>query len=79
MDANDPVFGLFACRRFWLFLGLDDFVEVRVLTQTLGSEYGTSPGGVIEAITKSVATTSMDRFLNCIAMRAGSQELFRPE
>ena len=53
MDANDPVFGYSPAGASGLFLGLDDFVEVRVLTQTLGSEYGTSPGGVIEAITKS--------------------------
>src|SRR5467141_2372238 len=53
MDANDPVFGYSPAGASGLFLGLDDFVEVRVLTQTFGSEYGTSSGGVIEAITKS--------------------------
>jgi hypothetical protein len=53
MDVNDPVFGYSPAGASGLFLGLDDFVEVRVLTQTFGSEYGTNGGGVIEAITKS--------------------------
>jgi hypothetical protein len=53
MDANDPVFGYSPAGASGLFLGLDDFVEVRVLTQTFDSEYGTNSGGVIEAITKS--------------------------
>src|SRR4029077_10811356 len=53
MDANDPVFGYSPGGASGLFLGLDDFVEVRILTQTFGSEYGTSSGGVIAAITKS--------------------------
>jgi hypothetical protein len=53
MDANDPVFGYSPAGASGLFLGLDDFVEVRVLTQTFGTEYGTNSGGVIEAITKS--------------------------
>jgi len=53
MDANDPVFGYSPAGASGLFLGLEDFVEVRILTQTFGSEYGTNGGGVIEAITKS--------------------------
>ena len=53
MDVNDPVFGYAPAGAAGLFLGLDDFVEVRVLTQTFGTEYGTNSGGVIEAITKS--------------------------
>ncbi len=53
MDVNDPVFGYAPAGASGLFLGLDEFVEVRVLTQTFGSEYGTNSGGVIEAITKS--------------------------
>ena len=53
MDANDPVFGYSPAGASGIFLGLDDFVEVRVSTQTFGSEYGTNSGGVIEAITKS--------------------------
>jgi len=53
MDANDPVFGYSPAGASGTFLGLDDFVEVRVSTQTFGSEYGTNSGGVIEAITKS--------------------------
>jgi len=53
MDANDPVFGYSPAGASGLFLGLDDFVEVRVSTQTFGSEYGTNSGGVIETITKS--------------------------
>jgi hypothetical protein len=53
MDVNDPVFGYSPAGASGLFLGLDDFVEVRVLTQTFGSEYGTNSGGVVEAITKS--------------------------
>jgi hypothetical protein len=53
MDANDPVFGYSPAGASGLFLGLDDFAEVRVLTQTVGAEYGTYVGGVIEATTKS--------------------------
>jgi len=53
MDVNDPVFGYSSAGASGLFLGLDDFVEVRVLTQTFGTEYGTHSGGVVEAITKS--------------------------
>src|SRR5580700_6398480 len=53
MDANDPVFGYSPAGASGLFLGLDDFVEVRVLSQTFGTEYGTNGGGVVEAITKS--------------------------
>src|SRR5580704_7876686 len=53
MDANDPVFGYSPAGASGIFLGMDDFVEVRVSTQTFGSEYGTNSGGVIEAITKS--------------------------
>jgi hypothetical protein len=53
MDVNDPVFGYTPAGASGLFLGLDEFVEVRVLTQTFGTEYGTKGGGVIEAITKS--------------------------
>ena len=52
-DVNDPVFGYSPAGASGLFLGLDEFVEVRVLTQTFGTEYGTNSGGVIEAITKS--------------------------
>jgi hypothetical protein len=53
MDANDPVFGYSPAGASGLFLGLDDWAEVRVLSQTFGSEYGTNGAGVIEAITKS--------------------------
>src|SRR5229473_3228514 len=53
MDANDPVFGYSPAGASGLFLGLNEFTEVRVLTQTFGTEYGTNSGGVIEAITKS--------------------------
>ena len=53
MDANDPVFGYSPAGASGLFLGLDDFAEVRVLTQTYGAEYGTHGGGVIEATTVS--------------------------
>jgi hypothetical protein len=53
MDANDPVFGYSPAGATGLFLGLDGFVEVRVLTQSFGTEYGTNCGGVVEAITKS--------------------------
>src|ERR1700757_4819920 len=53
MDANDPVFGFSPAGASGLFLGLDDFVEVRVLTQTFDAEYGTNGGGVVEAATKS--------------------------
>src|SRR6201993_1561693 len=53
MDANDPVWGYSPAGASGLFLGLDDFTEVRVLTQTFSSEYGRNGGGVIEAVTKS--------------------------
>src|SRR5246127_2699711 len=53
MDANDLRWGDSPAGASGLFLGLDDFVEVRVLTQSFGTEYGTNGGGVIEAITKS--------------------------
>src|SRR6201988_2066955 len=53
MDVNDPVFGYSPAGASGVFLGLDDFVEVRVLTQTFDTEYGTNGGGVLEAITKS--------------------------
>ena len=53
MDANDPVFGFSPAGASGLFLGLNEFAEVRVLTQTFDTEYGGNAGGVIEAITKS--------------------------
>jgi Carboxypeptidase regulatory-like domain/TonB dependent receptor len=53
MDANDPVFGYSPSGASGLFLGLDEFSEIRILTQTFSSEYGRNGGGVIEAITKS--------------------------
>jgi hypothetical protein len=53
MDANDPVFGYSPAGASGLFLGLNEFAEVRVLTQTFGAEYGGNGGGVIEAVTKS--------------------------
>jgi hypothetical protein len=53
MDANEPVFGFSPAGASGLFLGLNGFTEVRVLTQTLDAEYGTNGGGVIEAVTKS--------------------------
>ena len=52
MDANDPVFGYSPAGASGLFLGLNEFTEVRVLTQTFTSEYGRNGGGV-EAVTKS--------------------------
>jgi len=53
MDANDPVFGFSPAGASGLFLGLNEFTEVRVLTQTFNAEYGGNGGGVIEMITKS--------------------------
>lgn len=53
MDANDPVFGYSPAGASGLFLGLDEFTEVRVLTQTFSAEYGRNGGGVVEAVTKS--------------------------
>jgi hypothetical protein len=53
MDANDPVFGYSPAAASGLFLGLNEFAEVRVLTQTFSAEYGGNGGGVIEAVTKS--------------------------
>jgi hypothetical protein len=38
MDANDPVFGYSPAGASGIFLGLDNFVEVRVSTQTFGSQ-----------------------------------------
>jgi hypothetical protein len=53
MDANEPVFGFSPAGASGLFLGLNGFTEVRVLTQTFDAEYGTNGGGVIEAVTKA--------------------------
>src|SRR5580692_10515732 len=53
MDANDPVLGFSPAGASGVFLGLDEFAEVRVLTQTFNAGYGNHGGGVIEAITKS--------------------------
>src|SRR6266571_9215476 len=53
MDANDPVFGYSPAGASGLFLGLNEFTEVRVLTQTFSAEYDRSGGGVIEAVTKT--------------------------
>lgn len=53
MDANDPVFGYSPAGASGLFLGLNGFTEVRVLTQTFDAEYGPKGGGVVEVVTKS--------------------------
>ena len=53
MDANDPVLGYSPAGASGLFLGLNEFTEVRVLTQTFDVEYGRNGGGVIDAVTKS--------------------------
>jgi len=53
MDANDPVFAYPPGGASGLFLGLNEFTEVRVLTQTFDAEYGRNGGGVIDAVTKS--------------------------
>jgi hypothetical protein len=53
MDANDPVFGYSPAGASGLFLGLNEFAEVRVLTQTFNVDYGGNSGGVIDAVTKS--------------------------
>ena len=53
MDANDPLFGYSPAGASGLFLGLNEFTEVRVLTQTFDVEYGRNGGGVIDAVTKS--------------------------
>lgn len=53
MDVNDPVFCFSPAGASGLFLGLDEFAEVRVLTQTFTVDYGKDGGGVIEGITKS--------------------------
>ncbi len=53
MDVNDPVFGYSPAGASGLFLGLNEFTEVRVLTQTFSAEYDRSGGGVIEAVTKT--------------------------
>jgi hypothetical protein len=53
IDANDPVFGYSPAGASGLFLGLNEFADVRVLTQTFDVEYGRNGGGVIDAATKS--------------------------
>jgi hypothetical protein len=53
MDANDPLFGYSPAGASGLFLGLNEFTEVRVLTQTFDAEYGRNGGGVIDVVTKS--------------------------
>ena len=53
IDANDPVFGYSPAGASGLFMGLNEFAEVRVLTQTFDVEYGRNGGGVIDAVTKS--------------------------
>ena len=53
MDANDPVFGYSPAGASGLFLGINEWSEVRVLTQTFNAEYGRNGGGVIELATKS--------------------------
>jgi len=53
MDANDPVLGYPPGGASGLFLGLNEFTEVRVLTQTFDVQYGRNGGGVIDAVTKS--------------------------
>ncbi len=52
MDVSDPVFGYSPAGASGLFLGLNEFSEVHVLSQTFNAEYGNG-GGVIEAVTKS--------------------------
>jgi hypothetical protein len=53
MDANDPVLGYSPAGASGLFLGLNEFTEVRVLTQTFDAEYGRNGGGVIDVVTRS--------------------------
>jgi hypothetical protein len=53
MDVNDPVFGYSPAGASGLFLGLNEFTEVRVQTQAFDVEYGRNGGGVIDAVTKS--------------------------
>jgi hypothetical protein len=53
MDVNDPLFGYSPAGASGLFLGLNEFTEVRVMTQTFDAEYGRNGGGVIDVVTKS--------------------------
>ena len=53
MDVNDPVFGNSPAGASGLFLGLNEFAEVRLLTQTFETAYGRDGGGVIDAVTKA--------------------------
>ena len=53
MDVNDPVYGNSPAGASGLFLGLDEFTEIRLLTQTSDAAYGRNGGGVIDAVTKS--------------------------
>jgi len=53
MDANDPVFGYSPAGTSGLFLGLNEFTEIRVLTQTFNVEYCRNGSGVIDTVTKS--------------------------
>jgi len=52
-DANDPVFGYPPGGASGLFLGLNEWTEVRLLTQTYDVECGTNGGGVIQVVSKS--------------------------
>ncbi len=53
IDATDPVWGYSPGGASGFFLGLNEFAEVRVLTQTFNAEYGGHGGAVIDMTTKS--------------------------
>jgi len=50
IDANDPVCGYSPAG---VFLGLNEFTEISVLTQTFNVKYGRNGGGAIDTVTKS--------------------------
>jgi hypothetical protein len=73
MDANDPVFGYSPAGASGLFLGLDDFVEVRVLTRRLTPNTVQMAGASSRRSLNLVAISFTDRYLNSIVMPRSMQ------
>lgn len=62
MDANDPVFGYSPAGASGLFLGLDEFAEVSLLTQTFNSDYGNHAAGSSRPLPGREAISFTDLF-----------------